>query len=109
MKRIGKVYIRDRYCGTISQDESCFVFRYDKAYLSLPEAEPVSLTMPLQEEAYESNILFPFFDGLIPEGYLLEIALEHYKIKSNDRMELLLKTCKETLGCVSVMEAQGDE
>jgi HipA-like protein len=39
-----------------------------------PDARPVSLTLPIREAPYLSRVLFPFFDGLIPEGWLLDIA-----------------------------------
>lgn len=101
----GDVFINDILCGHIIQDESGFRFWYREEYLSKPDSMPVSLTLPLRKEPYESNILFPFFDGLIPEGYLLEIAIRKFGIRANDRMGLLLKTCKDTIGNVSVMEA----
>jgi serine/threonine-protein kinase HipA len=46
--------------------------------------------------------LFPFFDGLIPEGWLLNIASESWKINKLDRMGLLLACCQNTIGAVSV-------
>jgi serine/threonine-protein kinase HipA len=46
--------------------------------------------------------LFPFFDGLIPEGWLLDIAVDHWKVKANDRFELLLTTCRDSIGAVTV-------
>jgi len=55
--------------------------------------------------------LFPFYDGLIPEGWLLEIAQQNWKINRHDRMELLLTCCKDCLGAVSVERIieEGDE
>ena len=50
------------------------------------DALPISLTMPLQEEAYVSPVLFPFFDGLIPEGWLLDVVLRNTDISILDRM-----------------------
>ncbi len=102
----GDVYISDALCGHIVQDDEGFRFWYRKEWLDNPKSEPVSLTLPLQEEEYRSNILFPFFDGLIPEGYLLEIAIRKFGLRSNDRMELLLKTCKDAIGNVGVVEAE---
>lgn len=102
----GKVFVKGTYCGRIVQDESSFRFTYDPEWLSSPNAEPVSLTLPLRAEPYESDILFPFFDGLIPEGYLLQIAMNRFGIRANDRMTLLLKTCRDSIGCVSVEEEQ---
>jgi serine/threonine-protein kinase HipA len=49
-------------------------------------------------------MLFPFFDGLIPEGWLLNIAQEHWKIDPRDRMALLVACCKDCIGVVSVIE-----
>lgn len=31
---------------------------------------PVSFSVPLRPEPFEDKRLFPFFDGLIPEGWL---------------------------------------
>ena len=69
--------------------------------------ETISLTLPLQKEAYRSPVLFPFFDGLIPEGWLLDVALRNMDISVLDRMSLLLLCCKECIGSVSVQEVNG--
>ena len=55
-----------------------------------------------QIQKYFSNVLFPFFDGLIPEGWLLEIAVQKWKLNRKDRMGLLLTVCEDTIGAVSV-------
>ena len=48
--------------------------------------------------------MFPFFDGLIPEGWLLDIAQKNWKLNPRDRMEILLKTCHDCIGAVSIEE-----
>lgn len=48
--------------------------------------------------------LFPFFDGLIPEGYLFNLAVKIYNINPFNRFDVLLKTCADTIGCVSLKE-----
>lgn len=92
----------DRKAGELWQDDEGYHFCYDAAFLSAPDAEAVSLTLPLQTEAYRSNILFPFFDGLIPEGWLLDVAQRNWKLNPRDRMGLLLACCKDCIGAVSV-------
>ena len=62
---------------------------YDSAYLLAENAEPVSLTLPLQETPFTDTVLFPFFDGLIPEGCLLGFAVKNWKLNPRDRMGLL--------------------
>ena len=58
--------------------------------------------MPLRREAYMSNTLFPFFDGLIPEGWLLNVAQKNWKLDENDRFGLLLTVCKDCIGDVNI-------
>ena len=94
--------------GWLTQDEHGYHFIYDESYLSIPHSRPVSLTLPLQDAAYTSNVLFPFFDGLIPEGWLLDIAEKTWKLNPRDRMGLLLACCKDCIGAVSVEEIKED-
>ena len=98
-----KIYMYERYAGMLREDENGFSFVYDPSYLQQPDAEPISLSMPLRKESYEDKVLFPFFDGLIPEGWLLNIAERSWKINQRDRMSLLLAGCKDCIGAVSVV------
>lgn len=105
----GLVYYGQVPAGVIREDESGFVFRYSQEYLDSAEAKPISLTLPLRREAYESQTMFPFFDGLIPEGWLLDIATDSWKINPRDRMELLLTCCRDCIGAVSVERISEEE
>jgi serine/threonine-protein kinase HipA len=67
------------------------------------------LTLPLKEQPYTSKILFPFFDGLIPEGWLLDIAQNNWKLNPRDRMGLLMACCKDCIGAVSVHPINNEE
>lgn len=98
----GRVFYQNHAAGTIVEDSEGFCFVYDEAYLALPDARPVSMTLPLQAEPFRSQTMFPFFDGLIPEGWLLDIALDSWKINARDRMSLLLACCKDCIGAVHV-------
>ena len=98
-----KIFMYDRYAGLLTEDENGFSFVYDAAYLQTPDAEAISLTMPLRDEPYEDKVLFRFCDGLIPEGWLLNIAERSWKINHRDRMSLLLACCKDCIGAVSVV------
>ena len=102
MRRSGKVIFKDKLAGIVWQDENGYGFEYDKNYLELKNAIPVSLTLPLRPEPYLSNTMIPFFDGLIPEGWLLNITLKNWKLDNRDRMGLLLIACKDCIGAVGV-------
>jgi len=98
-----KIYYDTALAGRLMENEEGFFFEYDTQYLNLPDARPVSVTLPLRPEAYTSQVLFPFFDGLIPEGWLLDIARDNWKINERDRMALLLACCKDCIGNISVV------
>lgn len=106
--RKAAIKIDTAFVGSLVQNELGYHFQYDSAYLLHPNARPVSLTLPLKKEPYTSNVLFPFFDGLIPEGWLLDIAEKNWKLNPRDRMGLLLACCKDCIGNVSVEEIKED-
>ena len=101
--RQAEIYRKGILAGTLTEDGGEYRFRYDETYLTREDAQPVSLTLPLQTEAFVSPVLFPFFDGLIPEGWLLDVALRNTDISMLDRMSLLLLCCKECIGSISVV------
>jgi serine/threonine-protein kinase HipA len=98
-----KIYMRKQLAGMLTEDENGYTFVYESSYLKESDAEAISLTMPLQEKPFQDKVLFPFFDGLIPEGWLLDIAENTWKINARDRMSLLLACCKDCIGAVSVI------
>lgn len=102
MMRQGRVLCNGIAAGLITENETGYTFVYFKRYLSYDGAQPVSLTLPLREESYHSNVLFSFFDGLIPEGWMLSIAERNWKINRRDRMGLLLTCCRDCIGNVSI-------
>lgn len=105
--RSADVFLFDRKAGLIwEKDDGSYAFAYDNEYLNGTDPIPVSNTLPLAPETYEDRYLFPFFDGLIPEGWLLDIAEETWKLDPRDRFGLLLACCRDCIGAVSVREVK---
>lgn len=107
--RKGKVFYNNVFAGVITEDESGYSFVYDNGYLSCEDSQPISLTLPLQHEPFRNNVLFSFFDGLIPEGWMLNIAERNWKINRRDRMALLLACCRDCIGNVKVIPIEQEE
>jgi serine/threonine-protein kinase HipA len=103
MAKTGKVLYDGTLAGYISETDEGYVFLYDHVYLNSTEPKPISLTLPLKSEPFTNKVLFAFFDGLIPEGWLLDIAVNYWKLSANDRFELLLTACQDTIGAVTVV------
>ena len=100
--RKARVYVRDIFAGIIEETDTGYEFAYDAEYMESPKALNVSLTMPMREEAYTSRTLFSFFDGLIPEGWLLNVVAHNWKIDRNDRFGILMVACHDPIGNVSI-------
>jgi serine/threonine-protein kinase HipA len=102
MSKQGKVLYGDQLAGVLSETDEGYSFVYDKEYIQAG-GQPVSLTLPVSTIEYNSRVLFAFFDGLIPEGWLLNLAADHWKLDARDRFALLLATCSDAIGAVSVI------
>ncbi len=102
--RTAYIYVNDSFAGVLKETDFGYSFQYDAEYIKKPNATSISLTLPIREEEYTHHTLFSFFDGLIPEGWLLNIVTKNWKIDANDRFGLLLVSCKDPIGNVSVWE-----
>ncbi len=101
--RQAEVYLHDRLAGRLTEDENGYTFQYAPEYLETATV-PLSVNFPLRQESFQDKVLFPFFDGLIPEGWLLEIAAKSWKLNPRDRMGLLLACCRDCIGAASIRE-----
>jgi len=102
-KKKAFVYLRESKAGLLEKAERGYRFYYFKEYLSSQDAQPVSLTLPLTEEPYESERLFPFFLGLIPEGWLLDLTSRTLKIDPENPFDILLATGGDCIGAVKIV------
>jgi len=101
--RRGKVYYNNHLAGILTEtNEGEYVFQYNDQYVKEYPKDFITFTMPVTNMPYTEKRLFPFFEGLIPEGWLLNIASENWKINRNDRMGLLLACCQNCIGAVGV-------
>ena len=100
--RRGRVCMEGVVAGILEQTPTGSRFTYDIDYLRLTAARPVSWTMPLRQEPYESVGLHPFFENLLPEGWLLEIAVSKLKLSRADAFGLLLALCADCVGAVEI-------
>jgi len=89
--------------GLLIQHESGgYTFQYDVRYLA--HGAPIAYRLPLQEEAYSSDRLFPFFDNLASEGWLLKLQSHQQHIDERDTFSILVANGKDMVGAVSLEE-----
>lgn len=94
--------------GTLSEADKQIIFQYDRNWLTNPNAVPISFTLPLREEPYITDRLHPFFENLLPEGWLLELSTKKLKISKDDEFGLLLATCADCIGAVEVIRKNAE-
>ena len=100
MKALRKadVMFKDALAGVMEETGTGCRFAYDPVFLK--EGKPIAVAFPLREQPYESATLFPFFKGLLPEGWLRAIICQTLKVDPKDEFGLLIKTCGDCIGAV---------
>lgn len=99
------VYFRQRLAGILEKTDSGYNFQYNKSYLSDRSAKSISFSLPKSKKEFHSKQLFPFFHGLLTEGFASKIQSRKLKIDEKDYFTRLIKTATvDTIGCVTIEE-----
>lgn len=106
MNNIAEIFVQDQAAGTLEQYENGrYIIRYYPDYAG----PPISLTLPIKQKIYEFEAFPPFFEGLLPEGPLLEALLKRGKLDRYDYFGQLLRVGEDLVGAVSVRELKGHD
>ena len=101
MNRVN-IYMHGVLAGVFSKkpESGGYCFQYTSDY----QGPPISLTMPVRQQAFDYETFPPFFDGLLPEGLQLEGLLKLAKIDRNDYFAQLVTVGSDLVGAVTVEE-----
>ncbi len=103
--RKADVYFKNDLAGYLLETNEGYVFQYDKEFLR--KNIPISVSLPPREEPFKSAELFPFFKGLLPEGWYLDIVSATQKVDAKDFFGVLASTASVgTIGAVTVRKVQ---
>ena len=104
MSKKAEIYNNDTLAGLLEKtSQGAYVFTYDQDYLDDPNTSSISLTLPKTNRNYRSQVLFPFFYGLLSEGVNKQTQCRLLKIDEKDYFGLLLKTAgRDTIGSITV-------
>lgn len=98
------VFVNDILAGELQEIEQgkhyCFV------YLENYKGPSVSLEMPISQSIYHFDRFPPFFEGLLPEGIMLEGLLRQRKIDRYDLMTQIIAVGEDLVGNVTVKEVK---
>lgn len=108
MSRKGIVQLDGQRVGVIEEVERGTRFTYDAEWLRRADAQPLSLVLPLRVEPFESTGLHPWFENLLPEGWLFDLATTKLRIAKDDAFGLLLATCRDCVGAAEILPADDE-
>ena len=98
------VMFGDKKAGVLEKREDGYIFSYDTEYIK--NNPSISVSLPKEQMVYRSKFLFPFFAGLLPEGWYLNLVSKQLKIDKQDDYSLLLGTCADTSGAVTIRKEE---
>ena len=81
-------------------------FSYSEDYLASEFARPISLSLPLRDDAYDPETTKKFFEGLLPEGFLRRTIAENNRTDQSDYLTLLEMLGSECLGAIQIKGEQ---
>jgi len=98
------VYYNNILAGYLLQNGRRFAFLYDPQYIASRNPS-IALDMPKKKRFFSSPYLFPYFQGLLPEGANKSFFCDRLGIPRSDKFMMLLKLANyETIGAVTVRE-----
>ena len=100
MRRKAIISVNKKQAAEFIELEKGFEISYFPTY----SGQPISLTLPLIKEKYTFNSFPAFFDGLLPEGIMLEVLLKKFKLDTDDYFGQLLIVGSDLVGSVTVEE-----
>ena len=96
------------YVGNIiGNDYQDACFKYSKEYLVFEKARPISISLPLKEEPFNSDATKNFFEGLLPEGFMRRSVAKWMRTDENDYLSILARLGSECLGAIKIVEKDG--
>lgn len=98
------VYLNAQAVGRLRLiDKRKLAFQYDEAWLNSSNAVPLSLSLPLQPEAFEDDKARPFFANLLPEAEQRHILAAQLGVSEGNDYAILEAIGGECAGAVSLL------
>ena len=98
---IANVFMFGKLAGELIRSTTTYTFQYDKGYIA-NKGTPLSYSLPIQHHIFSSDTLFPYFTGLLCEGWLLDLQSKTQHIDKNDLFTLLVKNGHDLAGAITI-------
>lgn len=103
MKRLYKVMMFGQLAGQLTVEKGSWIFQYDEAYQNLVNKPPISNSLPKSKSVTVGKEILPFFDGLLPEGWVIT-SFERFGVKVENKEDAVGLFLKDAIGAASLIE-----
>lgn len=82
-------------------------FIYDQEWLSTPGSRPLSLSLPLNAKTYEGDIVYNFFDNLLPDNQQIRARIQtKFHVATTQPFDLLASIGRDCVGAIQIIEGE---
>lgn len=83
------------------------MFYYESSWLQSPDARPISLSLPLVPEPFVGDIVYNFFDNLLPDNPNIKARIQaKFKTVTNKPFDLLASIGRDCVGAIQLLEGE---
>jgi len=99
------VWMNGLRVGALTKDVAgALAFGYAPEWLATPGARPVSLSMPLRHQPYRGEVVYNFFDNLLPDNQQIRNRIQtRFKAPSSHPFDLLAAIGMDCAGAIQIV------
>lgn len=91
------------HCSTSGANE----FYYYQEWLDMPGARPISLSMPLRKQPFKGDVVYSFFDNLLPDNMQVrQRIVTRHQASSSQPFDLLAQIGMDSVGALQIYSAE---
>ncbi|STX51012.1 HipA protein, DNA binding regulator [Legionella busanensis] len=88
----------------VKTSNGALTFTYHRDWLAQPGARPISLSLPLIEQIYSDDLVYNFFDNLLPDNQQIRARIQaRFQIPTNQPFDLLTSIGRECVGAIQLI------
>jgi serine/threonine-protein kinase HipA len=81
------------------------IFQYSEEWLKTNGSRPISLSMPLRQQAYEGDLVYNFFDNLLPDSKDIRAKIQkRFSISTSQPFDLLAAIGADCVGAIQICQ-----
>ena len=106
--RILRILMNGILIGNLEKtSQGGLTFKYDSQWLQTPGARPVSLSLPLVNQLFSGDVVFNFFDNLLPDNSQIRARIQaKFHVATNQPFDLLASIGRDCVGAIQIIDGE---